>query len=253
MAGIHFIGPNILSYNPPATPGQITAGLVADYNFNDWDGGSGVTDTSGNGYDLTKNGTVNQGTDGSGGKYATFSGAGNYMYRNSVSDFGLSTSTDTYTLEVVYRSDNSNKFGNDRFLAIWTTSFTANYWGYDTQVGGVYTGGINFTWKNNNYVAMDCPVAGTTWQHLVLVFDGSLSGAVQYLNGTSYNVTFNGSVNPWPGSIVVPSGQQLVVGGDGSTSTNGYLATVRWYDAALSSGDVASQYAYWQGIGYSGL
>ena len=40
MAGIHFIAPNILSYNPPAAPGYVTDGLTAF-----WEVASGDTST----------------------------------------------------------------------------------------------------------------------------------------------------------------------------------------------------------------
>ena len=258
MAGIHFIGPNTLSYNPPAAGGgQVTDSLVYAYDANIWDQSATLSDESPNGYDLSENGTVSVGTDGGGGKYFDFTNSSNY-FNATVSGMGLSNSNAYYTVEFIVKPLNSGKF-TDGFAGIWGTGqniFTWNYWNYDTSVGGVYTGGLVPYFGGFNYVAQNPPVVYNTWMHLVQVTDATIGNFVQFYNGTKYNSTFEaGSQGNWPSGIITPSSKNFTFGKQqtSSGSPNVYVAAHRFYNKALSDAEVAQQYAYWSSQGYSGL
>ena len=263
MAGIHFIAPNILSYNPPAGGGgQITDSLILDYNYNSWDGGSTVTDGSPKGNNATMVGTVSQGTDGSGGKYAGFTSGGSYFQAQMSAGSKLSEIesgfTNFITLEMVVYFTVDTKFHDH--VGVWVTSATTgngtramltNVWQYDTQVGGVGTGGIVPGFPTF-YAATNAPVYASTWYHLVYTYTSTPANNLCYVNGTAYNVNFtdrldatNWNGNPTGGYPSDITNYYITAGGDSANrNPNANIATHRIYNKELSSSEVASQYAY---------
>ena len=246
--------------------GQITTGLLYDYDFNTWDGGSTVTDGSTYGNDLTKVGTVNQGTDGSGGKYAQFTNGGSYLFAQYSAGSKIpieSGFTNPFTIEMVIKSVSNTKFHDH--AAVWVSSATSgdgtramlqNLWQYDNSVGGVYTGG---SWPSfaSYYAAQNAPVYYNNWYHIVSTYTSTPANNKQYLNGTDYSVTFTDRLtsanwnNQGPADI---TNYYVTVGGDSNgRNPQVYAAVFRMYNFELNASEVASQYAYWQSIGYTGL
>jgi|DEB0MinimDraft_3_1074331.scaffolds.fasta_scaffold12897_1 hypothetical protein len=246
--------------------GQITTGLIYDYNYNTWDGGSTVTDNSDYSNNLTRVGTVSQGTDGAGGKYASFVNGGSYMYAQMSAGSKIPVEagfTTPFTVEMVLYFTVSEKFHDH--VGVWVSSDLAgnssramiqNVWQYDTQVGGVGTGGILPAFPNY-YAATNAPVYASTWYHLVYTYTSTPSNNKCYVNGTPYSVSFTDRLTAanWntegQGNI---TNYYMTVGGDaGNRNPKVRVATHRMYNVELNSSEVASQYAYWQSIGYTGL
>ena len=253
----------------PPGPGQITDGLILDYDYNIWDGGSTVTDGGSLSNNATMVGTVSQGTDGSGGKYAQFTSNNNFFRAQMSAGSKLpmeSGFTNEFTLETVVYLSTDTKFHDRTGITLSAATngssphgLNWNMWQYDTSVGGVYTGGI-VPGFNSFYSVANAPVYSGNWYHAVYFYTNNPpTNNVQYLNGTSYSMNFTDRLNStnWNGNGTgYPSNLTnwyILAGGDPSRNPGAYVACHRIYNRILTSGEVASQYAYWQGVGYTGL
>ena len=183
MAGIHFIGPNVLSYNPPAAGTTwVTEDLYVYADpFTGFDG-STITDLSGNGVTITRGNSIT--TDSEGWVLDATSPSTKYFYFQSP----LTSATD-FSIEVWFKANTGTSYnGEPNFVA--DANFATNY---DLRFGMKGAGDSNkaFAQTQNQEGSNNSPflTAGTiidsNWRQYVLTWPQS-GTARYYVNGSEY-------------------------------------------------------------------
>lgn len=226
---------------------DITTGLLAYYTANDT-----PNDASGN----AKHGTLENGAtyrDGQAGLGRAFEfdgtddqgllpgdlgsdGAGAFTiafrkYTDTVADFEMFASkyaAATNRLEICHGGAGVGDFGNNDVQVFMTVSSTAYYTG---TTGNLLSTG--------------------SWQHIAWVFDGAGVGndgrSKIYVNGALATATHSGT---WPAATYSNSGVATYLGrrgGGASLPMDGGLDDVRFYNRALSAGDITELYNFRSG------
>jgi hypothetical protein len=224
--------------NPPAGGGgggDITSNLVGWWKLDDGSGSTAVdSSSSGNNGTLTNSPTWVSGHVGS-GALSFVSSSSQVVTANTTALSGLTKAT---LAAWINRTSTANKVavgagsisGANRFNFLWYLD------------GNVY-----FAFGNANSAAYaSCALSGTGWHHVVLAFDGTLTGNARiaaYIDGVTKTLTYN--TTP-PSSLPTSSnfGNFLM----GKEVENGFtdctLDEVRIYSRALPSTDVSTLYAY---------
>jgi len=218
------------------------AALVAKYDFNDQNATT-ATDSAG----TAQNGTINGGATyaaspvgGAGTNYGlSLDGVNDYVgYINDGTDSTLSqtvSASDKYTIEVFVNNLSANSgaepliFGQD-FTTVGLTYYNTTGYGY--AMGGsnsTFAGGIN-----------------SGYRHIVVTYDRSLASneLKVYLDGALINQKNFGGAGP---DLAPPVTPEFRTGRGGPGDPNSYLSglidEIRYYDEALSGGQIAASFS----------
>jgi hypothetical protein len=236
MAGIHFIGPNILSYNPPAAPGYVTDGLTAFWEVASGDT-STWTDITGNGNDLYATGSVSKTGDyytlgGSDGANAWFA---RWWSNSTTSVYNQATMT---TEGYVFVETTGGGWNDD---GVWQA-----YRGDAQTIGwpqGCTNGfrGVIGIFASPVVLCTTTTLSQGNWYHIAQVYDDTAKTAKLYLNGvldTSTSYTGN--------RVNAPVDWRMRVGVvDNGTGFNIRAGNLRVYkNKALTADEVLQNYDY---------
>ena len=237
-----------LGSNDLLPAGQVTTGLQAYYDANNWTSGLWVDEANGN--DLTLNGPSSTGTDAGGGKYFHFNDGSNSAYKTSMPSLGYgSDGTGDITMEFIIQMIGSPAW--DRLSGFWGSGnlvFTFNsnssgqfapiYAGFSLQAEGVPT-----------------TITNSTWYHMIWTINSSNEYSI-WQNGSLVGSNTNGyTPQAWPSAAADATGKTFAIGNyDSSNNGNFYMGVYRMYNITFDSTLAAQQYSYWSGTGlYTGI
>ena len=231
---------------------DITSNLISWWKFDD---GSGTTaiDSSGNGH----SGTLTNGptwTAGNIGGAISFDGV------DDVISFGVMSSTQGqshmtwafWVYATTFVGNNSFFVGNGNpnmaTEMAWAVSNAPTSWHGTTRDIGMY---VNSDLTNNDTACFTSsqPLINAQWNHVVVVFDGTLTGNENrlkfYVNGSALSLATEDCTGTIPTSTL-KSSAAVTVGNsaDNARAFNGVIDEVRIYSRSLSSTDVTELYNY---------
>jgi hypothetical protein len=213
----------------------LTDNLVAAYECNEASSSDDATDAA-NGHTLTQ--TASPGTTtGKQGGGRTFNGSSQYFSGSLLSGSKANLSIEAW----INRSTGGLCFG-------WLTTS-------GNRFGPTLIGGTLYTCLENgaaNYGTMSYSLTG--WRHLVVVYDGSLSGDVNrlkvYIDATQQTLSFP-SGTPLPATYTITGNFTIARDQSDSAFGSGTYDLVRVWDRSLTGAEVTSLNNSGNGLPYS--
>lgn len=212
--------------------GIVTSGLQLSLNAKTGYSGSGATwsDQSGNGYNFTLQNAPTWDSRG----WFTFNGTNQYARLDSPATSLINWATTDYTAAFWVNNTAFTSSQNGYFVGFGNSETNnVQYWTIGTSSTGLvglymYNGGIDAYW-GSTYASLN------TWNYIVMT---QASGTItMYMNGS---VVFTSTV---AGTPQYSSSYPMNLGGT-SNFINGKVYAAQVYTAALSSADIAQNYAF---------
>ncbi len=216
--------------------------LVGWWRMNEAAGGTLVQDFSGYGNNGTWNGnTTGNITSGRFGNALRFDGIDDYV---NAGDVTALNNASAFTIEGwINQTDVSS------ITRIWGKTNSENYdMGLTTYSSGLYFELGNGVNSNANWPEYGTTISNNTWNHVVLIFDGSGSGNISrmkmYVNGIQRTLTFQGGAIP--ASMPDLTGKNFTIGWYNAPSFptvfDGSIDELRIWNRVLSTDEINASY-----------
>ena len=243
MAGIHFIGPNTLSYNPPAAgPTYVTDDLYVYADpFAGFDG-STITDLSGNGVTITRgNSITTTGAIGGTGGWDLDGQSPNARYFYFNNPIASATS---YSIEVFFRVNSGVTFdGEPNMAAVLSGTFDLRFGMKKANENNIAFAQAQDQSGNSNSSRTTTSMVDDNWHQWVYTYNTSTRLISLYKDANLVDSdTLGGSGNNFAGSTVDmycmgPINGSFLWGWNGALG-----GLVRVYTKELSSDEVLQNY-----------
>ena len=210
--------------------------LIAYYSLNSAPVGDTVIDESGNGNDLTVQGTPTfVSYEGKGGAF-DFSGGGDYLQ-------AVNNPTACFTsITISLRFKTNNPTSNYKIAsAAWWSNLDGSGWIVGTHHFEIWADDYSTLRGTGDWYGHGSEFTPGEWNHLVIVYDSSTGTLAEYINGQLYGIDTDAGTQP----IGSANSRKFEIGSWSQHSVYDYIGLVdefRIYERALSESEVLALY-----------